>query len=187
MEYYRVKAGIWDKGPVAFLSAEALESFEAHGLYLIYDSRNHPGFTLTAEITDKDIQFWRAPTNEHVTHLVLPMENGPRGYDALACVQHEIRRSHNVRCHLYEAMGYWDDRTDRFVIPLPEAPHRLPFPNKKDLTPEMIIADIEARREVVNRLTGRPHVSFPDYYLNALTAEQRVAMFSGRPIPEAVT
>lgn len=178
MEYYRVKAGIWDRGPVAFLSAEALESFEAHDLFLIYDSRNHPGFTLTAEITDKDIQFYREPTNEAVTHLILPMENGPRGYSALANVQHSIRRTHNVRCHLYETMGYWNDG-NRFVIPLPCAPHLLPFPNKKDLTPEMIIADIEARRETAMRLVGRPYVSLPDYYLNSLTPEQRVAMYQG--------
>src|SRR5690606_37582660 len=134
---------------------------------------------MTAEITDKDIQFFREATNEpRQNHLTLPMENGPRGYAALAVVAHPIKHTHNVRCHLYETMGYWDDRTERFIIPLPTQPHLLPFPNKKDLTPEMIIADIEARRETATRLVGRPYVSLPDYYLNALTPEQRVAMYT---------
>jgi hypothetical protein len=178
MDYYDVKAGIWERGPVVFLDAGALESFGERGAYMIYDPRNQPSRTISARITDNDIRFFVHNTNEPTQlHIIPPMENGPRGFSGLIQVHHEISRTHDVRCHLFNVHGYWDDTRDEFVVTTPALPHLLPYPNKKDLTVEMILADIDARRAAAKRFTGRSYVSFPNYYLDALTPEKRMAIF----------
>jgi hypothetical protein len=180
--HYNVKAGIWDVGPVVFLSQAALESFEERGAFMIYDQRNRPSFTLSADITDDAIRFFIENTNEpKQVHILPPMENGPRGYSGLITIAHEISRTHDVRCHLFEAQGYWDDITNKFTVHNPcvegssrrARPHELPFPNKKDLTEEMILADVDARCKAAVRFTGRQYVNFPPHYHEVITPDMR--------------
>jgi hypothetical protein len=174
--HYEVKAGIWDVGPVVFLGQAALESFEERGAFMIYDQRNRPSLTLSADITDDAIRFFIENTNEpKQVHILPPMENGPRGYSGLITIGHEISRTHEVRSHLFEAKGYWDEVTGKFTIHNPDRcpPHRLPFPNKKDMTPEMILADVDARCKAAVRFTGRQYVDFPSYYHEVITPDMR--------------